>query len=52
MTPEGALYIVIQTKQGADSALKYLRENYARADVIARGGGFKVIRALMQTTDN
>ena len=51
LTPDGALYIVIQTKQGADSALKYLRENYAQADIIARGGGFKVIRALMQTTD-
>lgn len=41
----GALYIVIQTKQGADSALKYLNETYAEARVIARGGGFKVIEA-------
>lgn len=47
LTASGALYIVIQTKQGADSALKFLRENYAHADIIARGGGFKVIRALM-----
>lgn len=47
LSENGALYIVIQTKQGADSALKYLRENYAHADIIARGGGFKVIRALM-----
>ena len=47
LSASGALYIVIQTKQGADSALKFLRENYADADIIARGGGFKVIRALM-----
>ena len=40
---------MIQTKQGADSALKFLRENYADADIIARGGGFKVIRALMSS---
>lgn len=46
MKPGGALYIVIQTKQGADSALKYLREIYpGGAQVIARGGGFKVIEA-------
>ena len=49
LSASGALYIVIQTKQGADSALKFLRENYADADIIARGGGFKVIRALMSS---
>ena len=49
LSASGALYIVIQTKQGADSALKFLRENYADAEIIARGGGFKVIRALMSS---
>ena len=49
LSASGALYIVIQTKQGADSALKFLRENCADADIIARGGGFKVIRALMSS---
>ncbi len=45
MEPGGALYIVIQTKQGADSALKHLRDAYGAAEIIDRGGGFKVIAA-------
>jgi 16S rRNA (guanine1207-N2)-methyltransferase len=47
LSASGALYIVIQTKQGADSALRYLNETYAGARVISRGGGFKVIEARM-----
>lgn len=45
LRPGGALYIVIQTKQGADSALRFLESAFASARVIARGGGFKVIEA-------
>ena len=45
IVPGGALYIVIQTKQGADSALRHLRDAYATAGIIDRGGGFKVIEA-------
>ena len=41
----GALYIVIRKQQGAPSALKYLKEIYAEAEVIDRGSGFHVIRA-------
>ena len=45
LKPGGALYIVIRKQQGAPSALKYLREIYAEAEVIDRSGGFHVIRA-------
>ena len=45
LKPDGALYIVIRKQQGAPSALKYLREIYAEAEVIDRGSGFHVIRA-------
>lgn len=45
MEPGGALYIVIQTKQGADSALRHLSDTYGAARIIERGGGFKVIEA-------
>lgn len=45
LKPDGALYIVIRKQQGAPSALKYLREIYAEAEVIERGSGFHVIRA-------
>ena len=45
LNPGGALYIVIRKQQGAPSALKYLREIYAEAEVIDRSGGFHVIRA-------
>ena len=45
LRPGGALYVVIRKQQGAPSALKFLRENYAEAEVIDRGSGFHVIRA-------
>ena len=45
LNPGGALYIVIRKQQGAPSALKYLREIYAGAEVIDRSGGFHVICA-------
>ena len=45
LKPGGALYIVIRKQQGAPSALKYLKEIYAEAEVIDRGSGFHVIRA-------
>ena len=47
LKPGGALYVVIRKQQGAPSALKYLREIYAQAEVVDRGGGFWVIRASM-----
>ena len=47
LNPGGALYIVIRKQQGAPSALKYLGETYAGAEVIERGGGFWVIRSTL-----
>lgn len=47
LRPGGALYLVIRKQQGAPSALKYLREIYAGAEVIDRGSGFHVIRAAI-----
>ena len=46
LKPGGALYVVIRKQQGAPSALKYLKEIYAAAEVIDRGSGFHVIRAM------
>lgn len=45
LKPGGALYVVIRKQQGAPSALKYLKEIFAEAEVINRSGGFHVIRA-------
>lgn len=47
LRPQGSLYIVIRKQQGAPSALKYLRECYADAQVVAREAGFWVIRAAV-----
>ena len=47
LEPEGALYVVIRKQQGAPSALKFLRENYACAEIIDRASGFHVLRAAM-----
>lgn len=41
----GSLVIVIRKQQGAPSALKYLREIYASAEVIEREAGFWIIQA-------
>ena len=47
LLPGGALYIVIRKQQGAPSALKYLSEIYASAEVIDRSGGYWVIKAVV-----
>jgi 16S rRNA (guanine1207-N2)-methyltransferase len=41
----GLLYVVIQKKQGAPSALKRLRELFADVEVIEHSAGYWVIRA-------
>lgn len=45
LNPGGSLFIVIRKQQGAPSALKFLREQFAAAEVVARESGFWVIRA-------
>ena len=47
LKPDGALYVVIRKQQGAPSALKYLKEIYARAETVGRGSGFHVLRAQL-----
>ena len=46
LKPGGALYVVMRKQQGAPSALKYLREIYAEAEIIDRGSGFHVMKAV------
>ena len=46
LVPGGALVLVIRKQQGAPSALKFLRELYGSAEVIARDGGYWVIRCV------
>lgn len=46
LTPGGTLNIVIRKQQGAPSALKHLQEVFGNAEVIARGGGYWIIRAV------
>ena len=45
LAPGGAIYAVIRKQQGAPSALAFLRETYPSAEVIARGGGYWILRA-------
>ncbi len=42
----GALYVVIRKQQGADSAQRKLTELFGKVDIVARGGGFRVLRAV------
>jgi 16S rRNA (guanine1207-N2)-methyltransferase len=46
LNPGGALYVVLQRKQGAPSAQKYLETLFHEVEIIGRGAGFHVIRAL------
>ena len=43
--PNGCLYVVIQKKQGADSAKKELSRHFATVDTISRSAGYHVFRA-------
>ena len=44
LRPGGMLVLVIRKQQGAPSALKFLKTLYQKAEVIARDGGYWVIR--------
>ena len=46
LSPGGSLNVVIRKQQGAPSALKYLQERFGRAEVVNRGGGYWIIRAV------
>ena len=45
LRPGASLYVVIRKQQGAPSALRYLKEIYADAQIVGRGSGYHVIRA-------
>lgn len=45
LSANGRLYVVIQKKQGAPSALKRLQELYHQAEVIEHKAGYWIIRA-------
>ncbi|MGV3487028.1 MAG: class I SAM-dependent methyltransferase [Tuberibacillus sp.] len=45
LLPQGEIWIVIQKKQGAPSALKKMEETYGEAEVIKKSKGYYIIRA-------
>lgn len=45
LAPSGVLWIVMQKKQGAPSAMKYLASLFQHVDVIKRKKGYFIIRA-------
>lgn len=47
LNPGGALYVVLQRKQGAPSAERRLAALFERVEVIGRGAGYHVIEARM-----
>lgn len=48
LRPGGRLFVVIRKQQGAPSALKFLRERFSNAEIVARDAGFWVLRADKQ----
>lgn len=47
LKPDGALWIVIQKKQGASSALEKLKSLYVCVDEMNKSKGFRIYRAAM-----
>ncbi len=47
LRPGGVLYVVLQRKQGAPSAQRYLETLFPTVQVIARGAGYHIIEARM-----
>ncbi len=45
LKPGGALYVVLQRKQGAPSAQRHLETLFDRVEVIAKSAGFHIIEA-------
>ena len=45
LAPGGRLFAVIRKQQGAPSALAFLKEHYASAEVIERDGGYWILEA-------
>ncbi|NMB10736.1 MAG: class I SAM-dependent methyltransferase [Firmicutes bacterium] len=45
LLPNGTLYVVIRTKQGAGSLERHLITTYSRVETIAKGGGYRVFAA-------
>ena len=44
LRPQGQLYLVIRKQQGAESALRYLKNVFSSVDTVEKSGGFWVIR--------
>ena len=51
LLPGGMLTIVIRKQQGAPSAKKHLEELFGNAEVIARGGGYWIIRSVKEASE-
>lgn len=49
LAPGGSLWVVIRTRHGAESLLRWLEGRYAAVSVVARAGGYRVLRALNST---
>jgi len=43
----GSLWLVARTQQGAPSLGKKMREVFGTVDIVARGGGFRVLRSRL-----
>lgn len=47
LNPGGALYIVIQKKQGAGSAMDKLKEVYGNCEAINKDGGYWILKSII-----
>lgn len=47
VVPGGALWAVIRTKQGAESLTRAMARGAGPVEVVERGGGYRVLRALV-----
>ena len=46
LEPGGALWLVIRTRQGAESLLRWMEGRFPAADLVTRDAGYRVLRAV------
>ena len=46
LEPGGSLWLVLRTRQGAESLFRWMEGRFPTADLVCRGGGYRVLRAV------
>jgi len=48
LEPEGSLQLVVQSNKGGKTLTKLMKETYSNVEVLARGGGYRVLQSVKE----